>query len=135
MTKTSAHTPSTSLYRETSPPAKAPFSETSVLHLTANMPPDAGFQSTAAVAQSAELQLASATQSESYIGARTTHHSDSEMETVSIATFPSSAQHSSRSRSTEGVGVQNSQLFFSPSNIIATIMQGGILCSVVHVSA
>lgn len=87
------------------------------------------------MAQSAELQLASATKSESYIGTRATHHSDSEMETVSIATFPSSAQHSSRSRSTEGVGVQNNKLFFSSSNIIATIMQGGILCSVVQVSA
>lgn len=49
----------------------------SELHLTANTPPDAGFHSIAAMAQSAELQLASATKSESYIGTRTTHHSDS----------------------------------------------------------
>lgn len=35
----------------------------------------------------------------------------------------------------EGVGVQNNKLFFSLSNIIATIMEGGILCSVVQVSA
>lgn len=49
----------------------------SELHLTANTPPDAGFHSIAAMAQSAELQLASATTSESYIGTRTTHHSDS----------------------------------------------------------
>lgn len=75
------------------------------------------------MAQSPELQLASATKSESYTGTGATHHSDSEMEMVSIATFFSSAQHSSRSRSTEGVGVQNNKLFFSPSNIIATIMQ------------
>lgn len=57
------------------------------------------------------------------------------MEMVSIATFPSSVQHSSRSRSTEGVGVQNNKLFFSLSNIIATIMERGILCFVVQVSA
>lgn len=100
----------------------------SVLHLTTSTPPDAGFSCVAAAAHSAELQLASATKSESYIGTHTAHYSRLllEMETVSIATFPSSVQHSSRSRSTEGVGVQNNKLFFSPSNIIATIMQGGM---------
>lgn len=109
MTKTRAQTQSSNTFMA----CKDSIVWNSVLHLTANMPPDAGFQPIAAVAQSAELQLASATNSESSIGTRTTHHSDSEMETVSIATFSSSAQHSSRSRSTEGVGVQNNKLFFS----------------------